>query len=144
MQDTAAIITENVKNNFFIVTQGLLQFSIDGPYSFEFIGEEPEYTYTVINKRVKLKDVVSFSVKIYYTSQPNIYVIYNVSYDNVPPVINASYIDNEYNTLEVDELYNSVLDKEEGYILVPECLDYEISSIKYNEIKNGDERIRTD
>ena len=131
-------IQELGTNNFFIVSQGLLQFSIDGPYSFEFLGEEPEYTYTVINKRVKLKDVVSFSVKIYYTSQPNIYVIYNVSYDNVPPVIDASYIDNEYNTLEVDELYNSVLDKEEGYILVPECLDYEISSIKYNEIKNGD------
>ena len=125
------------KNNFFIVSQALLSFSIDGPYSFEFIGDIPEYSYTVISKRVKLKDVVPFQVKIYYTSHPNIYVIYNVSYDDVPPVIEASYIDNEYTTLEVDELYNSASNSEVGYILVPQCLDYEISSIRYNNINNG-------
>ena len=131
-------ITSLGKNSYFIVSQALLQFSIDGPYSFEFVGDVPEYTYTVINKRVKLKDVVPFSVKIYYTSQPNIFVIYNVSYDDIPPVIEASYIDNEYNTLEVEELYNEASNSEVGYLLVPQRLDYEISSIRYNAIYNGD------
>lgn len=138
-QDTQEMTIQSLgKYNFFVISKCILQFSIDGPYSYEFIGDVPEHTYSAINKRIRLKDAVPFTVKIYYYDQPDIYVIYNVSYDNTAPEIEASYLKNQYEATEVQELLNKATNMEVGAMLVPDSIEYSVKNINYQKIDNGD------
>ena len=124
-------------NEYFILSKGLLQFTLKSGYGYEFIGKEPEHSHSYINNRVKIKELTPFTIKIYYTNNPQIYVTYTASFDETPPSINALYIDKEYVYEELVYFMNNISNYNVGEILIPDSLEFSIDSSNINKISNG-------
>ena len=137
-EDNAGLKIQALSDSeYFILSKGLLQFTLKSGYSFEFIGDIPEHTHSYMNNRVKLKEVTMFTLKIYYTNNPHIYVTYNVSYDETAPSINASYIEKEYIYEELKYFSKNISNYQVNEILIPNELETSVNSSKYNKITDG-------
>lgn len=126
-------------SEYFILSKGLLQFTLPSGYSFSFDGDAPDYSHSYINSRIRIKETVPFVLKIFYTSNPHIYVTYNVSFDETPPEIYASYIEREYVYEELKYFLDNISSYTQGDVLIPSSLDVSVDSSSFNRITNGQE-----
>lgn len=124
-------------NEYYILSKGLLQFTLKSGYGFEFIGDIPQHSHSYINNRVKFKELSMFTMKVYYTNNPHIYVTYNVSFDESAPEIRALYIEKEYIHEELKYFTNNISNYQFNQILIPHVLESSVNSSKYNKIVNG-------
>lgn len=137
-EDSSAMRIQKLgDSDYFVLSSGLLQFTLKSGYAFEFIGETPLYTHSYINNRVKFQESAMFTVKIYYITNPHVYVTYNVSFDETPPDISASYIEKEYIYEELKHFFDNITNYQDNEILIPDSLDISLNAWTYNKITDG-------
>jgi len=110
-----------------------MSYSITSGIEHVFIGEKPNVsTLTLIDCVVTAKELVNWSVKVYYTKYPNIYAIYNIIIDNAAPVVNvsfdqATYSKEEQNDVALQQQRNNITT--EGKEIDPTRIDFKQLSV---------------
>ena len=122
-----------------------LIYPIGSEYSYEFLNYDPTKgtpkatEITTNEKQIKIDcNHENYSVKVYYTDFPDVFVMYNIIYDNDVPYVDVvtnefEYIDDELT--EIEEFINafsknpSILDPElNGKRFVPSSIKYTIDN----------------
>ena len=85
------VMTRMADNSYRISTSVKTRFSFTGNYTYEFVGEKPEYSESSgAETVVTIAEGQSFTLKVYYKNHKDCYVLYSGVVDVTPPTINVS------------------------------------------------------
>lgn len=104
-EESTKLTIEKVNDQTYkLFTSTYLHFlPLDG-CMYEIISGTPSPSDSVTSNWVMLNQITSFSMKVYYEADPNVYVIYTCVVDNTAPIINVSYDKNTYQAAELEEI----------------------------------------
>ena len=96
-------MTEVDEQNYIIYTSTYLRFLPMEGCAYEIITGKPN-AYKTSTGWIAFSSLTSFTMKVYYETAPEIYVIYTCIVDNTVPVISVSYQKGDYQFFEFDEI----------------------------------------
>ena len=104
-EESKKLTVEKVNDqNYKLFTSTYLSFlPLDGCI-YEIISGTPNASEGFSSKWVTLNQITSFTMKVYYETDPDVYVIYTCVVDNTAPRINVSYEKATYELAETSEI----------------------------------------
>ena len=94
--------------NYLISTSTYLRFQMLDGCAYEIISGDPSPSKNIMLGLISLNNKTPFTMKVYYESYPEVYVIYTCMVDDTLPQVNVSYEKGYYNAFELDEIKDNL------------------------------------
>lgn len=90
--------------NYSIKTSTYLRFLPMDGCTYQIISGTPHPNQNLVTGWVTLNNMTTFTMKVYYETHPDTYVIYTCMVDNTAPQVNVSYQKSFYQNFEIEEI----------------------------------------
>ena len=94
--------------NYSIATSTSLRFLLPNGCNYEVLSGYPAETKVGLTQWIEIKNLTPFSIKVYYESHKDTYVIYKCTVDASAPTVSVYYQENSYSLVEYEEIQSKL------------------------------------
>lgn len=145
-QESEKLTVEKVNDQTYkLFTSTYLHFLPLEGCTYEIISGTPSPTQSITSKWVTLNQITSFTMKVYYEADPDVYVIYTCIVDNTAPIVSVSYEEAVYEAVELNEIQDKFKNgdfKDGKNHYAPSFIGFTYSSAVTFYVSNG-ERVQS-